>query len=210
MNNAPAKNSTSIHTRKLWAGFFTGIILGFTVVAFGHGFRIGDEVAIRQTLLNTAHVSFFLFLVPMIARPLRDLNKNAISSYLVKNRSVFGLAFAGNHLWHLAFIVLLYQVSHEQPEPLAVLIGGSFGFLYLAAMAIFSFPAPIRLIGAKKTKLLHQLAFYYLVGVFFYDIVLRNLETPNPVLWVLFWSAIALRLLSWASTYFRKEPVIDS
>lgn len=192
--NLAGQNSTS----KLWFALIAGLVLGGVTVLVTVDSGVQGEQLIRYTLRSTGHVSFLLFIVPMIAGPLDQLYRCQLSKFLLKNRTMFGLAFAGNHIWHMGFIVALYQLSPGQPEPLPVLIGGSLGLFYLLLMVMFSFPAVVGRAGQAAKRWVHRLSFYYLVGVFIYDIALRNWPEPNRVLFVLLLAALLIRLLSWA------------
>jgi len=94
----------------------------------------------------------------------------------MKYRPEFGLAFAGAHLAHLAMILWLASLGGSFP-PIVVGVGG-FGFVLLTAMAITSFPATAKAIGAARWRLLHRVGIHYIAGIFAYDWLTRLGSDP--------------------------------
>ena len=76
----------------------------------------------------------------------------------MRNRRYLGLAAAVSHGYHLIFILALYGIGQGQDTPLATVVGGSFGFVMLAALAATSNDKSQRSLG-KNWRRLH------LVGV---------------------------------------------
>lgn len=152
---------------------------------------------IRELLRLTGRVSFFLFLVPFLARPLHVLTNSAWSNWMVRRRGNFGLAFAGNHVVHVVFIVLLYQISDLPPVETWVLVGGLFGLFYLTTMVVLTFQAPIRLVGARATKYIHRFILYYLIFIFMYDFVFKEPFGTYPILTTIWFVAVGIRIVAW-------------
>ena len=186
---------------RLLLAILSGLMLGGVTVLFVFGAGPASEYLIRETLIATGRISFLLFLVPMVAAPLHTLFNNDVSQWLVQRRNLFGMALIGNQLCHLGFVIFLYQISESQPEPTIILIGGIIGFIYLFAMGIFSFPEAVAWLGQDKARKLHQLAFYYIVGIFTYDLVFRNLDDPSVFFWSLLFSAYIVRILAWVKDF---------
>ncbi len=196
-------------TRNPWpslgAGLATGLALGAGVLLFG----AGGEEDLRTGVRLTGRTSFFFFLVPLVARPLHILFGSDWTSWLMARRGNFGLAFAGNHLAHLGFIVALYEASPTPPVTEAVRWGGIVGLVLLAAMAVLTFEAPARWIGPRATGIVHRLALHYILWIFFYDIVLKNPLGSYPVLTSLWVAAVALRVVAWRAEVRSVQPGLD-
>lgn len=61
-----------------------------------------------NTLLRwTARMSFVIYLVIFVARPLRQLLANGTTNWLLKERRSLGISFAAMHSVHLALIACL-------------------------------------------------------------------------------------------------------
>ena len=120
-------------------------------------------------------------------------------------RGNFGLAFAGNHIVHLVFIVALYDASSTPPVTEAVRWGGIIGMIDLALMAVLTFQAAVRFVGVRMTAIVHRVALYYLTWIFMYDIILKNPLGSYPVLTSLWLAAVGLRVAAWFVERTRAE-----
>ncbi|MBB6521839.1 hypothetical protein [Pseudoteredinibacter isoporae] len=180
-----------------------GFLVSFFIALFNYQAPLNEE-AMRSTLVATGRASFLIFFIPLIAKPLYSFANNALSRGLLHIRPLCGMAFFGSTLFHLSFVYRLYQTV-ENPEPLSVLLGGLTAAAYLSLMTAFTFPIAVSWLGMRKTRLIHQLAFYMFLMVFGYDLIYRNLDDPSPIFWTLYFGALLLRIAAWAKVG-KKHP----
>jgi len=127
----------------------------------GIGFGVGGyadqpEQAVRLAIRETARTTLLLFAVVFCAASLRRRWKSDLTRYLIQNRRYLGLAAAVSHGYHLLFILILYAMGVAGDTPAATVIGGSWGFVMLAAMAATSNDASQRALR-KNWRRLHLL-----------------------------------------------------
>ena len=148
------------------------LLIGFTVLISAvmvvstfwvQGF---NEDALRETLRETARISFILFLVVFLASPLYALNKNSVTQWLIQNRRYLGLSFGVSHLIHLVLIIaLVLGYSEGELSNIATsdtyLMGG-LGYLFIFAMMMSSNDGAVKRLGRKRWKLLHRVGMYFL------------------------------------------------
>jgi hypothetical protein len=106
-----------------------GLLIGSVTVLTTWDAGIQGEEFLRYTLRATGHVSFLIFLPLLLERPLQRYYPGYLTEVIAGHRAELGLVFAGNQLWHLLFIVVLYATSESSPEPFSVLLGGAIGML---------------------------------------------------------------------------------
>lgn len=197
----------SFSNRFLLLAIILGFLVSFFIAEINNQNPLNEE-AIRNILVATGRTSFLMFFIPLIASPLHSFVDNTFSRGLLLIRPLCGMAFFGSTLFHLSFVYRLYQ-SVENPEPLSVLLGGLTAATYLSLMTVFTFPAAVSWLGMKKTRLIHQLAFYVFLIVFSYDLIFRNLDSPSPIFWTLYFGALLLRIAAWVKGW-RKSPHPES
>jgi DMSO/TMAO reductase YedYZ heme-binding membrane subunit len=97
----------------------------------------------------------------------------------MRNRRYLGLAAAVSHGYHGIFILALYRIPGAGAEetPIATLLGGSFGFLMLAAMAATSNDASQRRLG-RHWRRLHWAGVWTLWIIFTFTYVPAALSNP--------------------------------
>ena len=137
--------------------------LATAAVIYGAGLA---DPALRDALRLTGRLSFLLFFVAF-----------ALGRQLGAHRRTFGLSFAGSHAVHAALIVtLVVTVPGTRLAPLVLVFGG-LGFVFLAAMAVTSFPAMRQRLGPRRWQLLHTTGTWFLSVIYLYDFVLKPAVT---------------------------------
>lgn len=150
-----------------WAitGWNSVALLGMTVLvlaAAGTG-----EDGVRMLIRATARSSAILFLVPFLARPVRQLWRTDATAFLLRNRRYFGVSMAVSHAIHGAAIIRLLTAFPSAYEVNGVtLAGGGLGFVFIALMAATSSDAAVAWLGRARWQLLHRTGAWYLWFVF--------------------------------------------
>lgn len=123
------------------------------------------EAGLRLTLRMSARISFVLFIATFLASPLHALAPGPVTEPLRANRRSLGLAFALAHctagVCLTTFLALYPDSFYAVTYPLQR-IGGTVGFLSIAAMVITSFNAMKQRMTARQWKLLHSVCLYFI------------------------------------------------
>ena len=151
---------------KNFATFFgVALLVGLPSIAW-----VVQDPATEENLLFVlralGRLSFLVFLMIVVIRPLRELAGSPLSTTLLRNRRYVGIALASVMTVHLGFIVWRFAfVRGENLDAVAYLTGGLFySMLYL--MLITSFNKPAAALGAKRWRALHKAGFWTL-AIFF-------------------------------------------
>lgn len=177
----------------------TALGCGVALLAWwGHG---GGTDGIAMAARYTARLSFALFLVVFLARPL-----SASAPWLIRERRGLGLAFAGAHFVHLAALVAAVMAFDGPPALLTVVFGG-FGYVLLTAMVLTSNDAAVRTLGPRVWRRLHTFGLYYLWFIFTVTYLRRVMGRPDMVeYWILLMiAAVALAWRIWARRSSRPQ-----
>lgn len=166
-----------------------------------------SEESVRAWIRATARVSIALFLMTFVARPLHQLARGAISSWLLANRRYLGVSAAYAQLLHGIAIAWLFRSFARYEPDLIGLIGGGLGFALYFAMALSSSDAAVAALGKRAWKALHTAGAYWIWFVFaqtnFGSIpyALEKLGLGHQVLYVgiqaALFGALALRFGAW-------------
>ncbi len=184
-------------SQRNWAAF-GGAAAGTLALAAAYlGIAGTDDESLRFALRSSAHLSFLVLLLVFVARPLRQLSQTPWTGVLLRNRRLFGIAFAGVHTAHLCLI--LYRdrmVDDFHFSGSASLLGGiSYAVIYL--MFLTSFDSTTRALGPKNWRILHKVGLYWIFLSFLPTLIPESREQlagPNGVLIALTAVAIAIRL----------------
>jgi len=152
------------------AYLFAGAIVAVLMLAPFAGAL--DDTAFRAMLRLSGRLSFALWLATFAASPLVALTRSAAAKYLLRHRRGIGLMFAGSHAVHGSVLVGYALAVPTAHFLIYVLIGGSIGFVLIAAMAITSFDGPARAIGTRAWRRLHTFGTWYISGIFALDFIL--------------------------------------
>ncbi|MCH6549542.1 MAG: hypothetical protein IH812_06925 [Proteobacteria bacterium] len=183
--------------QKNWTVLCTSLlVIGVPVLAFLQ-MNAADEESVTLVLRLTAWISFLVYVLIFITRPVRQLFASPLTRTMLNNRRYFGIVFAGSHTVHLALIIKFALDPNNLPPTL--LIGGAaYALLYL--MLITSFNAPAAAIGPVAWRRLHKTGLYWIGGTFTFTLVSNFLSAPdNPALQastVLILGAISVRILA--------------
>jgi len=167
---------------------------------------VGDD-SIRLSLRVSGRIAFVVLLVVFAARPLQQLLKAPWTGKLLRNRKLFGVAFAGIHTAHLGLILLWINqlpdvgISFEKNLP------GMFVYAFIFAMLITSFDGPARALGKKPWKALHKIGLFFLVASFTHSQLpqsIDQLELVNGLLIALAAVALVIRIAAFLAN--RKKP----
>ncbi|MEQ9518113.1 MAG: hypothetical protein RLN89_01600 [Parvibaculum sp.] len=120
----------------------------------------GFQLAARYTV----RVSFPLFLLAYIARPLAHTWRHEVSRWLLRNRRYLGLSFALAHTVHLGALTAFFVFIDQVPS-IETLIGGGGAYLAMFAMAATSNNVSAKKLGASWRRL-HLFGMHYLWIIF--------------------------------------------
>ena len=138
----------------------------------------------------------------------------AYSLWLLRNRKIFGLAFAAIMGWQ-AFFILWLVFGHSEyyfNEVFALrdMIEGVLGYSFLIAMTVTSFMFARKRLRPKQWKLLHKLGIYslwiYVFSVYWWN--LSYYEDPRPIDYIFYVGALGawcLRAAAWGKKRSQKH-----
>lgn len=122
----------------------------------------GWQLAARYTV----RVSFPLFLLTYLARPLTTLWRTDTSRWLLRNRRYLGLSFALAHTIHLAALTSYFIFLDTIPNA-ATLLGGGLAYALMFVMAATSNDKSVSLLGRNWTRL-HTIGIHFIWFLFTY------------------------------------------
>jgi DMSO/TMAO reductase YedYZ heme-binding membrane subunit len=126
----------------------------------------------------TARTSLFFFTLTFSASALVTLRPEPASKWLLRNRRWLGLSFAASHLGHGVLIVAQAVAGTLEVEATGA-IGGSVGYLFLAAMAITSTDGAVRWLGRRRWRALHLAGMYLFWLIFAATYAGLTVEDPR-------------------------------
>ncbi len=180
-----------------WAVLLTSMLaIGVPVLAFLQ-MNAADEESVSLVLRLTAWISFLVYVLIFITRPVQQLVESPLTRTMLRNRRYFGIVFAGSHTVHLALIIRFALDPNNLPPTL--LIGGAaYALLYL--MLITSFNAPAAAIGPVAWRRLHKTGLYWIGGTFTFTFISSFLSAPDNLAYqasaALIFAAISVRILA--------------
>lgn len=182
----------------------TGAVAAIYLIAVG----VGDE-SVRLALRVSGRIAFITLLVVFVARPMRQLLKAPWTAQLLRNRRLFGVAFAGVHSAHLGLIVIHVNQMPDAELSVANNLAGMVVYAVIYAMLITSFDGPARAVGRKFWKVLHKLGLFYLFVAFTQSQLPRSidqLEWVNGTLLALAAVALVIRLTAFLANRAKPQP----
>jgi methionine sulfoxide reductase heme-binding subunit len=150
----------------------TGTLAAALVTAASLALAGGGTDGWRLAARLTARLSFAIFLVVYSTHALARLVPAPATRWMMRERRGLGLAFAGAHMVHLAALIEFFVVSQE-PAPLPTVVLGGFGYVLVAAMAVTSNDAALRLLGPARWRRLHAVGLHYVWSLFVLTHALR-------------------------------------
>ena len=162
------------------------------------------EEGVRMLIRATARSSAILFLVPFLARPVRQLWRTDATAFLLRNRRYFGVSMAVSHLIHgIAIVWLITGFPGAYEVNAMTLAGGGLGFVFIALMAATSSDAAVAWLGRARWQLLHRTGAWYLWFIFAFTFVpdpARGWDALHAVAVAAFTAAPLVRAAAWLKT----------
>jgi len=183
-----------------WSVFFAAVLLpAGAAVIYLITAGISEE-SILVVLTLTARLAFLVYLVVFIARPLRQLFATPLTTAVLKNRRLIGVAFAGIHTAHLGFIFYRAEQAPDFEFPVLANLPGAltYGLIYL--MFITSFDVTARALGPQAWRRLHRTGLYWIGFIFLATLLPESLDNLADVNWWLVGltaAAIVIRLTAY-------------
>lgn len=170
--------------------------------------------ALRSAIRTTARTSFALFLLTFLASSLAALVPTAFTRSLLRNRRFLGLAFAFSHAVHAVLILLYVKFFPDtfwHGRTATANIPGSIGYLFIILMTITSFPAAVKLLGARAWKGLHVTGTWVIAGVFMLSFYKRlPMGSWYPLGFALIFSAMLFKLTAQLAIRLRRNAIEPS
>ncbi len=186
----------------------SALVVAGVLVVYGAG-----ELGLRVGIRTTARLGVILFSVTFAASALNSLYRSRWSKWLLRNRRYLGVGFAAIHLQHAALIVALASAHTESflaTTSMTSIIGGSVGYLWLAAMVATSFDRTAAAIGRRAWIVLHRSGMYVIWAIFVFSYLGVSLVKPGyAVLLVLLLAAYGMRVAA-ALRRRRRRPALLS
>jgi DMSO/TMAO reductase YedYZ heme-binding membrane subunit len=157
-----------------------------------------SDAAIRVPIRHTAQLAFALYLLVLVARPLRQLLQQDWTAVLLRNRRLVGVAFAATMTTHLGLIAYRFGSQPELEYPLFNLLVGASAYAFFYLMLITSFDGPRKALGPKAWKRLHRSGLVVAAIIFGLPRSLDDLSDPDYLKFgVPFAIAILIRTTAW-------------
>jgi sulfoxide reductase heme-binding subunit YedZ len=187
-----------------WNVFLLMVLLtGGAALAWLYSVGMTDT-NIRVTVRHSAAFAFQFYLICIAARPLHQLLHKPWSATVLRNRRLFGVAFAGVMTAHLMLIIMRFTTTPGLDYPMSkVVLGGSvYAIIYL--MFITSFDRPAKAMGPKLWKLLHRIGLIAIAIVFALPRSLDELSNPDKMKFTI--PVLAVVLMRIAVLQRSKQP----
>ena len=139
------------------------------------------EDGVRVVVRATARTSLVFFAAAFAATGLRRLWRVPATAWLLRNRRYVGLSFAVSHAIHLAAILTLAAIVPGFAAGVSptTAIGGGFGYVLIAGMALTSNDTAVRRLGRRSWRGLHLLGMWVVFGIFTSSYLGRAVHNPN-------------------------------
>lgn len=176
--------------------------------AFWSTYKLSD-IGLLEFLRATGRVSFLIFLMSFLARPLYQIHPSSLNTWLFANRRYTGLAFTVLYLYHAAGIFTLRWLTGDWGLPGFMLVYGLVAYGFLALMTLTSYAGLYRILPSSWWNTLHTTGMYVLWAFFQMEFLSKAQETHEWYYWYL--SAIAfvsiiIRSLSWKVAHSYSSP----
>ncbi len=187
--------------RKNTAVLVGSLLLGLVVTWAALGASPANETSLGAAMRTTAQLGLVLYLAIFVARPLQVLWVAPASRWLLRNRRLLGIAFAGQMLVHLALILWLFYGVNGEGLQLGANFVGAVAYGLVLALLITSWDRPARKLGARNWKRLHRTGLYWIGVPFLFTMVVGLAGESPPLRYYLFstalLAAIAIRITAW-------------
>lgn len=142
------------------------------VVGVSFGLSGAGEEGLRLAVRLSARVSAALLAVVFSASSVSRIARAGWSKALLRRRRELGLGFAAAHFGHLGVVIalaVLFSESFWRTTSMTGVIGGSIGYVWVAAMSVTSFSGPRRRVGPRAWRALHTSGIWLLWGIFVFS-----------------------------------------
>lgn len=207
---ADMSSERALLPRLLRAAPLLAAIVALIAIGAIFGVRSG-EAALRASIRLTARFAVLVFAVTFATSSLHTLARASWSKALLAGRRQLGLAFAVIQFIHLGFVVALaalFTASFRASVASSSLIGGSLGYLWLAAMTATSFDGPARAIGRRGFRVLHTSGMYLLWGIFLASFAGRAARSPlYAVITAMLLASLCVRVVARFAAWRRRATL---
>jgi len=166
----------------------------------------GEHEPIVGALIWTGRLAFLIFLIPLFARPLRQLVRADWTAKLMRWRRNAGICYGASQSVHLVIVCTMFVSLANPPTETIMVIIGSMGLALSMAMLVTSFPAPTKFVGPKMWKWIHKSGFYVFMFIYFYDFVLEPVLLEQPTSHLLWASLTVAGMVVRTLAMFRQAP----
>lgn len=184
-------SSLSATTQQGLGWLAAAIVVALVTTALGYHLPGDGHEPIVGALVWTGRLAFLVFLVPLFARPLRQLAHNAFTARLMRWRRNAGIVYGGIQTVHLIIVCCMFLMLPNPPTETIMVIVGSLGLILAIAMLITSFPGPTRALGRKLWRWVHKAGFHVFMFIYFYDFVVEPMLLERPATYLL-WAVLTL------------------
>jgi methionine sulfoxide reductase heme-binding subunit len=173
-----------------WSAMGLAGMVAIILALYGTG-----EAGTRAIIRGSAFTSVLLFTAAFVASAVHRIWPTLPTRWLLANRRYLGVSFAVSHFIHLLAIIRLTRLLPDFQVSPATVIGGTVGYVFIAAMVATSFDRTAAWIGARRWQLLHRTGVYVIWAIFAFTYVPRATQSAAylPVVLVLF-AALGVRL----------------
>ncbi len=172
----------------------------------GFHYPAGHE-PIVGALIWTGRLAFLIFLIPLFARPLRQLIQADWTARLMRWRRSAGICYGATQSVHLVIVCTMFISLPNPPTETIMVIVGAMGLALSVAMLITSFPEPTKAVGPKVWKWIHKSGFYVFMFIYFYDFVVEPVLFDRPTSH-LFWATLTVAgMVIRTLVMFKRTPV---
>ncbi len=186
--------------------FLAAALVTSTLVGWIGYLYPGHHEPIVGALIWTGRMAFLIFLIPLFARPLRQLVRSGLTATLMRWRRNAGICYGATQAVHLVIVLMMFATLANPPTETVMVIIGGLGLALSIAMLITSFPGPTKAAGAKVWKWIHKAGFHVFMFIYFYDFVIEPILFDRPtshLLWAtLTVAGMAVRTL----TMIKRSP----
>jgi methionine sulfoxide reductase heme-binding subunit len=190
-----------------WSLFVLLTLAGSAVViVFWVLTSLTGEAQFRHMIGVSVLSSFPLLLLTFIASAAARGWRVPLTTWLLRNRKFFGLAFSAVMLWQILFIERLIAVGGRIFPPglgTYFIVSDLIGYTFLLAMTVTSFDPVRSRMSRRAWTRLHRIGIYYVWFIYAYSFLLGAYFTHGrtalgyAVLSVVAWAAAGLRGWAW-------------
>lgn len=192
--------------RRIAATLIGAIALTLAACLLYLGLAGASDANIRLVLRLSARIAFLLLLVVFVARPLRQLFRTPQTAWLLRNRPLVGVAFAGVHFAHLMVIVYRSRQTADFDFTLADNLPGALVYLTIVAMVVTTFGGPRRAMGPKAWRILHKAGLYFVTAAFAQTQLPDSLDNLDGMNWWLVAVIVAALVIRSTAFFAKRRP----